>query len=89
MSPEANEASNEIGIANTATNFNLREEKINTRQVDAALQLLRTKRDAESLRVDETRLVRNIDWMVITLMFGVHILQFIDKSLSDFSYLLF
>ena len=76
-------ATQQIGISNAPiSTFDLAEEKFTTRQVDAALQFLRSERDAETSLVDERKLVRKIDWMIMPLMFGVYIFQFIDKSLS-------
>ena len=56
-----------------------------TEEVDGALAFLRTAADASIVEVDEKKLVRRIDWLIMTLLFGVYVLQYTDKSLSMFA----
>ena len=49
---------------------------------DKALEFLRTEAGAgEGEEIDEKRLVRKIDWMIVPLMFCCYLLQYMDKSL--------
>lgn len=52
--------------------------------VDAALQFLRNKPDVvagEATTVDEKKLMRKVDWMIMPLMFACYYLQYTDKTL--------
>lgn len=51
---------------------------------DAALDFLQQKDSitAEHVAVDEKKLVRKIDWMVVPLMWCCYCLQYLDKTLS-------
>jgi len=57
-------------------------EKLATREVDGALAFLRNEADASIAELDEKKLVRRIDWLIMPMLFGVYVLQYIDKSLS-------
>jgi hypothetical protein len=50
--------------------------------VDAALQYLRNEGGIDDAQINEKALLRKIDMMVLPLMLGVYIAQFLDKSLS-------
>jgi len=50
---------------------------------DAALTFLRRESTAGQMStVDEKRLVRKIDWMIMPLMWSCYCLQYLDKTLS-------
>lgn len=50
---------------------------------DAALTFLRRKlMTGEMSAIDEKKLVRKIDWMIIPLMWCCYCLQYLDKTLS-------
>lgn len=52
------------------------------RDGDKALDFLRTEAEVgEGEDIDEKRLVRKIDWMIVPLMFCCYLLQYLDKSL--------
>lgn len=51
---------------------------------DKALDFLRTEAEiGEGEDIDERRLVRKIDWMIVPLMFCCYLLQYLDKSLCE------
>ena len=52
-------------------------------QADAALEYLRTEDVATFSEVDEKRLVRKIDRMIVPLMWAIYFLQYQDKILSQ------
>ena len=61
-------------------------EKTIFRDGDKALTFLRTEAGVgEGEDVDEKRLVRKIDWMIVPLMFCCYLLQYLDKSLRMFA----
>lgn len=84
MTDEGKEGMKELGLASAPVeSFNVTDEKLAIRQVDAALQFLRAEGDHASIgEVDEKKLVWKIDRLMMPLMFGVYVLQYIDKSLS-------
>jgi hypothetical protein len=57
-------------------------EKLVAREVDGALAFLRDQPSAEIAELDERKLIRKIDWLVMPILFGIYVLQYIDKSLS-------
>lgn len=59
-------------------------EKLATREVDGALAFLRDEADASVAELDEKKLLRRIDWLIMPMLFGVYVLQYVDKSLSTF-----
>lgn len=59
-------------------------EKLAINEVDGALAFLRNEADASITELDQKRLVRKIDFRIMPLLFGVYVLQYIDKSLSMF-----
>lgn len=58
------------------------DQKHETGNVDGALAFLRNEADTNVVDLDEKKLVSKIDWLVMPLLFGVYVLQYIDKSLS-------
>lgn len=54
-------------------------------EVDGALAFLRNEADVGIAELDEKRLLRKIDWLIMPILFGVYVLQFVDKSLSMYS----
>lgn len=50
--------------------------------VDAALEFLQTENTAVMSEVDEKKLIRKIDWMIMPLMWMCYNLQYLDKVLS-------
>lgn len=52
-------------------------------QADAALEYLHAGEVATFSDIDEKRLVRKIDWMVVPLMWAIYFLQYLDKILSQ------
>lgn len=59
-------------------------EKLAIHEVDGALAFLQNEADASITELDQKRLVRKIDFRIMPLLFGVYVLQYIDKSLSMF-----
>lgn len=57
-------------------------EKLAVREVDGALAFLRNEADASITELDEKKLLRRIDCRILPILFGVYVLQYIDKSLS-------
>ncbi|KIW72454.1 hypothetical protein PV04_00645 [Phialophora macrospora] len=60
-------------------------EKLANKEVDAALAFLRNEADASIAELDEKKLVRSIDVRIMPMLFGVYILQYIDKSLINYA----
>lgn len=55
------------------------------KNADKALEFLRYNETGdERAVVDERRLVRRIDWMIVPIMFACYFLQYLDKSLREF-----
>ena len=83
MSHEIAQGTKELAIANAPIeNFDLADEKVAIRQVDAALQFLRTEGDVVEGEINERKLIWRIDFLVMPLMFAVYTFQYIDKSLG-------
>ncbi|RMY87050.1 hypothetical protein D0862_10776 [Hortaea werneckii] len=62
------------------------DEKPIVRDGDAALDFLRGEAVAgEAEAIDERKLLRKIDWMVVPLMFACYLLQYLDKSLLNYA----
>ena len=62
------------------------DEKPVVRDGDAALDFLRGEAVAgEAEAIDERRLLRKIDWMVVPLTFACYLLQYLDKSLLNYA----
>ena len=61
-------------------------EKVQVKDGDEALNFLRGEAvPGEADAVDEKRLVKKIDWMIMPLMFCCYLLQFLDKSLLNYA----
>ncbi|KAK5750554.1 hypothetical protein LTS12_019344 [Elasticomyces elasticus] len=61
-------------------------EKPTYRDGDKALDFLRTEAEVgEGEDVDEKKLLRKIDWLVVPLMFCCYLLQYLDKSLLNYA----
>ncbi|KAL3420336.1 allantoate permease [Phlyctema vagabunda] len=59
---------------------------ITTAGADEALGFLRREDEHGSLtEIDEKKLLRKIDWMVMPLMFACYILQYLDKTLINYA----
>ena len=60
--------------------------------VDAALEFLQEEEeeteDIISSNIDEKKLIRKIDWMIVPLMWACYNLQYLDKVLSMYNHLL-
>lgn len=76
---------NKLGISNESVEqFDIANEKLASRQVDAALQFLRAE-EGEVINIDEKKLLRRINFMVMPLMFGAYLSQYFDKSLLNYA----
>lgn len=65
---------NDLAISNEPLEqFNLEDEKLATRKVDAALQFLRAEQHGEIIDVNERRLLWKIDLMIMPLLFGAYL----------------
>lgn len=59
---------------------------IHGKNVDEALFFLEQNRDADDLPpVDDKRLMRKVDWMLMPLMFASYYLQYSDKTLMSYA----
>jgi hypothetical protein len=78
------EESPDIAVATTpADRISIGDEKLALREVDAALQFLRQEDPAGELdEVAEKKLLRKIDRLIMPLLFGCYLFQYMDKSLS-------
>lgn len=63
---------------------NIEERTENLVEVDAALEYLNHEGTTVMTAIDETKLVRKIDWMIVPLMWACYMLQYLDKTLSPF-----
>lgn len=54
----------------------------NASNVDAALEFLHAGDASVVSDIDEKKLVRKVDWMIIPLMWACYNLQYLDKVLS-------
>lgn len=78
----------DIELENSAvTSVQVDEKSIDYRDVDAALSFLRANADTgQSVDIDENKLMRKVDWMMMPLMFACYYLQYTDKTLRAFSF---
>ncbi|KAL1605847.1 hypothetical protein SLS59_002966 [Nothophoma quercina] len=63
-------------------------EKSAYKDADKALEFLRFNDEGEEgtvVAIDETALIRKIDWMIVPIMFACYFLQYLDKSLLNFA----
>ena len=51
-------------------------------EIDAALEYLNHEDTTLMTTIDEKKLVRKIDWMIVPLMWCCYNLQYMDKTLS-------
>ncbi|ORY08602.1 major facilitator superfamily domain-containing protein [Clohesyomyces aquaticus] len=57
-----------------------------TKDGDEALEFLKDRHNVvEMTAEDEKRLVRKIDWMIMPLMWGCYVLQYLDKTLINYA----
>ncbi|GAB7364662.1 hypothetical protein MBLNU230_g5464t1 [Neophaeotheca triangularis] len=62
------------------------DEKVTTKDADKALDFLRGEAgEGEGEYIDEKKLVRKIDFMIMPLMFCCYLLQYLDKSLLNYA----
>lgn len=75
-------------VYQASTTAEANNEKVDIKDGDKALEFLRTEAEVgEGEDIDEKRLVRKIDWMIVPLMFCCYLMQYLDKTLCmyDFS----
>ena len=58
---------------------------VNVAEVDAALVYLKNEGTAVMTEMDEKKLVRKIDWMIVPLMWCCYTLQYLDKTLINYA----
>lgn len=63
-------------------NIDVEEKRVELVDVDAALDYLNHEDTTLMSEVDEKKLVRKIDWMIVPLLFLCYCLQYLDKTLS-------
>ncbi len=64
----------------------INEKFVDYKDVDAALAFLRENAAAGSgVEIDEKKLIRKVDWMIMPLMFACYYLQYTDKTLCTFN----
>lgn len=64
---------------------------IDSKRVDEALHFLDDNRDVSDSglsEVDEKKLMRKVDWMLMPLMFACYFLQYSDKTLRQYPWFL-
>ncbi|KIW91200.1 uncharacterized protein Z519_08095 [Cladophialophora bantiana CBS 173.52] len=62
------------------------EKLVDYRDVDAALGFLRANASAgQAVDIDEKKLMRKVDWMIMPLMFACYYLQYTDKTLLSYA----
>jgi hypothetical protein len=60
------------------------EKNLDYRDVDAALGFLRAHASTtEVANINEKKLMRKVDWMIMPLMFACYYLQYTDKTLRE------
>jgi hypothetical protein len=59
------------------------EKLVDYKDVDAALSFLRANANVETSNIDEKKLMRKVDWMIMPLMFACYYLQYTDKTLCE------
>ena len=60
---------------------------IDSKRVDEALHFLDDNRDVSDSglsEVDDKKLIRKVDWMLMPIMFACYYLQYSDKTLSQY-----
>lgn len=77
----------DIETHQTSTTVNsvetINEKYVDYKDVDAALGFLRANADSgnAAIDIDEKKLMRKVDWMVMPLLFCCYYLQYTDKTL--------
>lgn len=72
----------EVQTATIPRSGSVDEKFIAAKDVDEALQFLHANAATAHLTdIDEKRLMRKVDWMIMPLMFAVYYLQYTDKTL--------
>lgn len=77
----------DIETQQTATTVNsvesINEKYVDYKDVDAALGFLRSNAASNdaAVDIDEKKLMRKVDWMVMPLLFSCYYLQYSDKTL--------
>ncbi|RFU34509.1 hypothetical protein B7463_g1801, partial [Scytalidium lignicola] len=74
-----------VGAVNAPAESVADEKLAATRDFDGAFAFLRNEADESIVDVDEKKLVRKIDWLVMPILFGIYVLQYIDKSLINYA----
>lgn len=72
----------QLAAAGNAVDIESKTGYLSAGKADAALDFLRTEDTALLSEVDEKKLVRKIDWMIMPLMWAAYNLQYLDKVLS-------
>lgn len=62
--------------------IDVEDKRVNLIEVDAALEYLNREDTSVMSEIDEKKLVRKIDWMIVPLMWVCYNLQYLDKTLS-------
>lgn len=68
--------------------MDIEEKRVELGDVDAALEYLNHEDTTLMSEIDEKKLVRKIDWMIVPLMWLCYFLQYLDKTLSMLLHLL-
>lgn len=63
-------------------NLDVEEKRVELGDVDAALEYLNHEDTTLMTEVDEKKLLRKIDWMIVPLLWLCYCLQYLDKTLS-------
>ncbi|KIX95322.1 uncharacterized protein Z520_08839 [Fonsecaea multimorphosa CBS 102226] len=64
----------------------INEKLVDYRDVDAALGFLRANaQPGQAVDIDEKKLMRKVDWMIMPLMFACYYLQYTDKTLLSYA----
>lgn len=78
----------EVQTATVARAESIDEKFVGAKDVDEALQFLHAHAaTAQLTEIDEKKLMRKVDWMIMPLMFAVYYLQYTDKTLRMTTFL--
>ncbi|KAJ5676232.1 hypothetical protein N7462_009129 [Penicillium macrosclerotiorum] len=72
-------------IATQSVNIEVKNGMLPAGKADAALEFLRDGDTAVAILIDERRLVRKIDWMIMPLMWAAYNLQYLDKVIINYA----
>ncbi|CAL5870096.1 uncharacterized protein PFLUO_LOCUS4330 [Penicillium psychrofluorescens] len=75
----------QLAAAGNAVDIESKTGYLSAGKADAALDFLRTEDTALLSEVDEKKLVRKIDWMIMPLMWAAYNLQYLDKVLINYA----